>query len=94
LRRNGDSRDATTPYTSKGSARAFHLVPNANAAVNLWWYPIEGVQIRAGYTLMTYFNTRSMRDPVGFNYSDIDPVYDVKFFRLIHGLNVGIGLFF
>jgi hypothetical protein len=35
LRRTGDSRDATTPYTSKGSARAFHRVPNAHAPANV-----------------------------------------------------------
>ena len=31
LRRNGDSRDATTLYTSNGSARANHVDPNTAA---------------------------------------------------------------
>ena len=49
-------------------------MPNANAAVNLWWYPIDGVQIRVGYQAMTYFNTLYMLEPVGFNFGNIDPI--------------------
>jgi hypothetical protein len=82
------------PVASSRSVNEYSIVPNANASVNLWWYPIEGVQVRVGYSGMAYFNTRSMRDPIGFNYGAIDPVYDVKVFRLIHGVNAGIGLFF
>ena len=33
---------------SKWGREEFRLVPNANADLNLWWYPIEGVQIRVG----------------------------------------------
>ena len=83
-----------SPVSSKRSRDNFGIVPNANAAVNLWWYPIEGVQIRLGYTAMSYFNTVRMQEPVGFNYGAIDPRYQTQVFRLIHGLNVGIGLFF
>lgn len=79
---------------SKRSVNEWTFVPNANASVNLWWYPIEGVQVRLGYTAMTFFNTRYMREPVGFNYGALDPEYDTKVFRLIHGLNFGVGLFF
>lgn len=79
---------------SKWGREEFRLVPNANAAFNLWWYPIEGVQIRIGYQAMTYFNTLYMIDPVGFNYGNIDPGYHTKYFRLVHGFNVGIGFFF
>ena len=79
---------------SKWGREEFRLVPNANAAVNLWWYPIEGVQIRVGYQAMTFFNTLYMREPVGFNFGNIDPSYETKYFRLLHGFNVGIGFFF
>ena len=79
---------------SKYSHDEFRVVPNANAAINLWWYPIEGVQIRVGYQALTYFNTLYMRTPVGLNYTNIDPDYHLKFFRLVHGFNVGIGFFF
>jgi hypothetical protein len=79
---------------AKRGVNEWTLVPNANAAVNLWWYPIEGVQVRVGYQAMTFFNTRNMEEPVGFNMGAIDPRYDTQYFRIIHGLNFGVGLFF
>jgi hypothetical protein len=79
---------------SKWGLDQYRVVPNANLNLNLWWYPIEGVQVRIGYQAMTFYNTLYMKDPVGFNYGDIKPQYDVKYFRLIHGFNVGIGFFF
>jgi hypothetical protein len=84
--------DRTTE--SKWSLDQYRFVPNANAAVNLWWYPVEGVQLRVGYQIMTFYNTLYMRDPVGFNFGDINPKYDVRAFRLFHGINAGIGFFF
>ncbi|MDB5311527.1 MAG: hypothetical protein JWO38_5729, partial [Gemmataceae bacterium] len=75
---------------AKRGVNEWTVVPNANANLNLWWYPIEGVQVRLGYQAMTFFNTRSMSEPVGFNVGAIDPRYDVQYFRLIHGLNVGV----
>lgn len=79
---------------SKNGVNEFTLVPNANAAVNMWWYPIEGVQVRLGYQAMAFFNTRNMLDPIGFDVGAIDPVYNTQFFRLVHGFNFGVGLFF
>ena len=79
---------------AKRSANEFTLVPNANVAANLWWYPVEGVQVRLGYQAMSFFNTRNMEEPIGFNVGAIDPRYDTQYFRLIHGLNFGVGLFF
>jgi hypothetical protein len=94
----GDSVDAAAafegPVTSKAGRVDFAVVPNFNGTLNLWWYPIEGVQMRVGYNAMTFFATRAMRDPVGFNFDAIDPVYDTRAFRLVHGFNVGIGFFF
>ncbi len=82
------------PIASKQSFDSFQLVPNANANVNLWWYPTEGVQVRFGYQAMTYFNTTRMEEAVGFNYANPDPRYETQVFRILHGFNVGIGLFF
>jgi len=79
---------------AKRGVNEYSVVPNANAALNLWWYPIEGVQVRIGYQAMSFFNTKNMLDPIGFNYGAIDPVYETQVFRLIHGINVGVGLFF
>ncbi len=79
---------------NKLSRTELNLVPSAAAKLNLWWYPIEGVQLRVGYNAWTYFNTLSMKQPIGFNYSAIDPVYSAQGFRIVHGVNAGIGLFF
>ena len=70
------------------------LVPSATAHLNLWWYPIEGVQMRVGYNAWTFFNTVRMEQPIGFNYSSIDPAYERQWFRIVHGVNAGVGLFF
>lgn len=82
------------PVQSKAGRQDFNLVPNFNGTLNLWWYPIEGVQMRLGYTAMSFFATRSMLDPIGFNFDTIDPTYQTKALRLVHGVNVGIGFFF
>lgn len=82
------------PIQAKRGWNDYSLVPNANADINLWWYPVEGVQVRVGYSAQTFFNTRYMKEPVGFNYGAIDPEYDVKVFRIVHGINFGVGLFF
>jgi hypothetical protein len=79
---------------NKLSRDEFGIVPNFNAALNLTWYPIEGVQMRVGYNAWTFFNTKYMNEPVSFNYGGIDPAYDTKVFRIIHGVNVGFGVFF
>lgn len=79
---------------AKRGTNEWSLVPNANVAVNLWWYPVEGVQVRLGYQAMSFFNTRNMEEPVGFDMGAMDPRYDTQYFRLIHGLNFGVGLFF
>lgn len=79
---------------SKWGQEEFRLVPNANAAINLWWYPVEGVQMRIGYQALSFYNTTYMIDPVGFDFGNIAPEYRVKAFRLLHGFNVGVGFFF
>lgn len=84
--------DRTTE--DKRSVNDYTLVPNGNADFNLWWYPIEGVQVRLGYTAMTYFNTKYMDQPVAFDFGALDPSYSTRAFRIVHGFHVGLGLFF
>lgn len=83
--------DSTTK--AKRSLNDFDIVPNGNIDVNLCWYPIEGVQMRVGYTFQMYFNTKNMEEPIAFNYGALDPPYG-NIFRYVQGLNVGLGLFF
>jgi hypothetical protein len=79
---------------SKRSRTDFDFVPTAGANVNLWWYPVKGVQMRVGYMGNTFYNTTRMSEAIGFNYGTPDPGYGTQYFRLIHGVNVGVGIFF
>lgn len=79
---------------SKYGRDTWSLVPSLTADVNLWMYPVEGIQLRVGYSAMSFFNTKYMKDPVGFNFGNIDPNYGTKAFRLLHGFNIGVGFFF
>lgn len=86
--------DPVFPTSNKRSANLFSFVPNINADVNLHWYPLEGVQLRAGYNYQSFFNTSAMQQPVAFNFGNLDPKYGSQAYRLVHGVNVGLGLFF
>ena len=79
---------------NKRSVNDIGLVPTVGGNANLWWYPIEGLQVRFGYNAQTFFGTKNMAEPVGFNYGGIDPKYDFQAFRIVHGVNVGVGFFF
>jgi hypothetical protein len=72
----------------------FSLVPECEGALNLWWYPYEGVVIRLGYEAMGFFNTYSSPRPVDFNFGAITPEYRHEFLRIMDGVNAGIGFIF
>ncbi|MFN4258009.1 MAG: hypothetical protein ACK4RK_01840 [Gemmataceae bacterium] len=84
--------DKTTK--AKRARTEFTVVPELQAAINLWWYPIEGVEIRAGYNAMGFFNTIASPNPVAFDFGNMSPPWENRFLRLFHGLNVGIGFIF
>ena len=79
---------------NKMGVNNYTITPNANIGLNLLWYPTSGVQIKVGYQAQLYTNTRGMLDPVGFNFGSIDPVYNVQWFRMVQGVNLGMSLFF
>jgi hypothetical protein len=60
----------------------------------LWWYPVEGVQVRIGYDAMGFFNTVSSPYPVNFNYSLGQNLWRDGTFRFIDGVNLGVGFIF
>ncbi len=84
---------ADRQISSKRSRKDYNIVPELQANVNLWWYPIEGIQLRVGYDAMAFFNTFASTDPVSFNYFGLDPVYQSTF-RFFDGLNAGIAFVF
>jgi hypothetical protein len=78
---------------NKRAITDYHVVPELQANLNLWWYPIEGVQIRLGYNVMAFFNTIAAKQPIDFNYGALIPDWD-RSNRLFDGINFGIGLIF
>jgi hypothetical protein len=79
---------------SKRAKRDYTFSPEIDASVQVWWYPIEGVQIRAGYDIMNFFETISSPQPVSFNYGGLDPAYSRHTYRFMDGFNIGIGFIF
>ncbi len=85
---------ADNSIQNKRSRNDIDLTPTAGGAANLWWYPTRGVQVRVGYMANTFYNTRNMEEPIDFNYGSVDPAYGRQYFRLIHGVQFGLSLFF
>jgi hypothetical protein len=78
---------------SKRGKRDYTVVPELQANLNVWWYPIEGVEIRAGYELASFFNTMAAPDPISFNYGGLDPQWQRQY-RFMDGFNAGISFIF
>jgi hypothetical protein len=79
---------------AKRSRRVYTIAPEAEAHLNFWWYPIEGIEIRVGYDVIGIFNTIASPHPVDFNFNSLTPDYTHQALRLIDGWNVGIGFIF
>ena len=77
----------------KRSQRDYEFVPALHGDVNVWWYPIEGVQIRVGYELMAFFDTIAAPDPVSFDYSALNPAWKLQN-RFFDGFHAGIAFIF
>lgn len=78
---------------AKRARRFATLAPELQGQVNLWWYPIEAVQLRVGYNAMAFFNTIASPNPVNFNFGGLDPEFE-HVTRFFHGLNAGIAIIF
>lgn len=81
------------PPQAKRAVTDYEPVPELSAALKIWWYPIEGVQIQVGWDVMAFFNTIAARNPVSFNYGALDPPWE-RTTRLFDGFRAGIGLIF
>lgn len=79
---------------SKRNRREYQTVGSAEAQLNLWWYPIEGVVMRVGWDAMVLFNTVYIPNPVDFNFLGLSPDWQHRSYRLIDGLNLGVGFIF
>jgi hypothetical protein len=79
---------------TKRSWLEYSLVPNLNFGAFVSWTPIDGMTLRVGYNLYSFLNTLYMKEPVGFNAGNIDPAYNFRFFRFMHGFNMGFSFVF
>jgi hypothetical protein len=94
---NGDRADATsaTPFVRiKKAATIFAPVGEFAANAQITWYPIEGVQLRAGYNFMTFLNTVAAENPIAFDARSFEPDWKNKSIRYFDGFNAGIGFIF
>jgi hypothetical protein len=69
-------------------------VPEAQANANVFWFPIEGVEIRGGYDFMAFFNTVTSPNPVDFNFGRLAPDWHHGKTRFIDGFHLGIAFIF
>ncbi len=85
--------------------RGFHDVTNATkhkdtgfspmfqVGAYLWWYPIQGIQVRAGYEFTGLFNVLRTSFPVDFNVGTLTPHFEETFLRF-DGFSLGIAFIF
>src|SRR5262249_11306939 len=66
---------------AKRSRTEYTVVPEVQAQLNLWWYPIEGVAVRVGYNAFGFFNTIAAEKPIAFNFGGLDPPWEHRFLR-------------
>ncbi len=69
------------------------LSPFFQGGLYLWWYPLEGVQCRAGYEFLGIFNVRRSEQPVSFDLGKLDATYEDMFLRF-DGFSAGIAFIF
>jgi hypothetical protein len=80
--------------TASRNRNTYTLVPGGQVNFNIWYYPIDGIQMRVGYNALGFFNTIASREPVDFNYGALAPGYSKGFTRFVDGLNAGIAFIF
>jgi hypothetical protein len=69
-------------------------VPEVDATLGLLWFPIEGIEVHAGYNIKSFFNTVSSPQPIDFDYGRLQPRYEQSTVRFFDGFDIGIGFIF
>lgn len=59
----------------------------------LWWYPLEGIQVRCGYELFGIMNTLRSDEPVDFNVGRLRPDFSERLMRF-DGMSLGVAFIF
>ncbi len=80
--------------SAKHTQVQYTFVPEPEIKIGLSWFPIEAVEIRAGYDIQAFFNTVSMHQPIDFNFGSVNPRYETNTLRLMDGFDIGMGIHF
>jgi len=83
-------RGDVDPFTERDDVG---LSPFFQGGAFVWWYPLEGVQMRAGYEFQGIFNVRRSEQPVSFDLGKLDATYKDMFLRF-DGFSAGIAFIF
>jgi hypothetical protein len=78
----------------KRSQKEYTPSAELEANVALWYYPVQGISLRLGYNVMTFWNTIASTDPVDFNLGGLDPTYVHDILRIFYGFDAGISFTF
>jgi len=78
----------------KRARHDWELSPAGDLKLGVMWYPIEGVQVHAGYNFQAIFQTVTSYQPIDFNYGAVDPRFVTNTVRTLDGLDIGIAFIF
>ncbi len=67
--------------------------PMAQGGAYIWWFPIEGVQVRVGYEFLSIWNTLRSPNPVDFDAGALDPHFENSWMHF-DGLSLGVAFIF
>lgn len=95
LAENSQAETEITDFFSSfdRSDNQFGVAGMATGSVYLWWYPIEGIQLRCGYEYMGLFGVRRSPNPIDYDLGRLRPVYENKYLQ-VDGFTVGVGFVF
>ena len=82
--------DALPQVGSSRNRRFYSIVPGVDGHLALSWYPWEGISLRIGYDVNTFFNTIASDQPIDFNLGRVTPQYEHQFLRYFYGFSCGI----
>ena len=78
---------------NKHARTEYNISPGFNGAIGLMYYPTEFIQIYGNYEFMAFFDTKSSRHPIDFNYGSLSPAYN-NVNRYLDGFRFGVAITF
>ena len=80
-------------YQLKHTSNQINAATNFQAGGYLWWYPIEGIQLRAGYEYSGIVGARRSPNPIDFDLGRLQPEVKATYFSL-DGFVAGVAFIF